>query len=176
VKNRILFLLVEGDDDERFFQNIIKPKLEEKYERVLIRKYAQVQNAKINKLLKSIKEMGADYIYVVDINSALCVTGKKKKIRNKFQNINTDKIIVVIKEIESWYIAGLDSARSKQFKIPVFNNTDGITKEQFNDLIPKRFASRIDFMIEILNCYSTEIARQKNKSFRYFLGKYNCEF
>lgn len=67
-----LFLLVEGDDDERFFQRIVKPRLEKKY-------------------------------------------------------------------------------------------------------YTKRFGSKIDFVLEILKHFSIEIANQKNRSFRYFLEKYNCE-
>lgn len=90
------------------------------------------------------------------------------------RNIENDKIIVVIKEIESWYLAGLDDEEYKRFEMHTLSNTDDITKEQFNDLIPKKFDSRIDFLLEILKSFSIEIAKQKNKSFRYFSEKYNC--
>lgn len=170
-----LFLLIEGNDDERFFQRIVKPKFEEKYNTVMLWKYAQVKNTKVDNFLKSIKAMGAEYIYVVDINLAPCVRGKKQEIQNKFNNIDIDRIIVVIKKIESWYLAGLDNARSEELKIPSFKTTNNITKEQFNALIPKRFDSKKDFMLEILRRFSIEIAKQKNISFRYFLGKHNCE-
>jgi len=171
MKYKLLFLLVEGDDDERFFQRIVKPKFEEKYNTVMLWKYAQVKNAKVEGFLKSIKAMGAEYIYVVDINHAPCVTGKKQEIQNKFKNIDMNRIIVVIKEIESWYLAGLDTANSKELKLSFFETTNIVTKEQFNDLIPKRFDSKIDFMLEILGRFSIEIAMQKNISFRYFLEK-----
>jgi len=35
-----------------------------------------------------------------------CVSAKKQEAQNKLKNIEDDKIIVVRKEIESWYLAG----------------------------------------------------------------------
>jgi hypothetical protein len=83
--------------------------------------------------------------------------------------------MVVIKEIESWYIAGLRDIESKKFGIQTFSTTDSLTKENFSNLIPKRYDSRLDFMIEILKNFSAETAKQKNKSFRYCIEKCNCE-
>jgi hypothetical protein len=119
--------------------------------------------------------MGADYIYVTDIDNSPCVTAKKQEIQNNLGNIDNDKIIVVIKEIESWYLAGLSDTKCRKFQMQTFSVTDDITKEQFNSVIPQTFDSRIDFMLEILKIFSIEIAKQKNKSFRYFIEKYNCE-
>jgi hypothetical protein len=78
----------------------------------------------------------------------------------------------VIKEIESWYLAGLTDESIQKFKIRSFKTTDDITKEKFDNSIPKKFDSRIDFMLEILRYFSIEIANQKNKSFKYFDDKY----
>ena len=47
-----------------------------------------------------------------------------------------------------------------------------VHKEKFDGLIPDRFDSRIDFMLEIINCYSKSVAVRKNVSFRYFQQKY----
>lgn len=172
----LLFILIEGDDDERFFQRIIKPKLEEKYNTVKLWKYAEKRNEKIDNFLKSIMSMKADYIFIGDINKEPCITSKKQKIqKNKIKNIDNDRITVIIKEIESWYLAGLSIINSKKLGIPFFDTTDSIDKEKFNDLIPKKFDSRIDFMLEILKYFSIEMAKQKNKSFSYFFEKHDCE-
>ncbi|OGW18585.1 MAG: hypothetical protein A3G93_11920 [Nitrospinae bacterium RIFCSPLOWO2_12_FULL_45_22] len=45
----------------------------------------------------------------------------------------------------------------------------------FNRLIPNKFDSRIDFMLEILKYFSMGIAKQKNKSFSYFLERHICK-
>jgi len=170
-----LFIWVEGEDDRRFFEKIMVPKLQRKYNFVKTRRYAALKKEKIDNFLKSIKAMGADYIYVTDINNSPCVTAKKREIQNKLKNIEGERIMVVIKEIESWYLAGLDNIASRKLGIRTYNVTDDITKEQFNSLIPKRYDSRIDFMLEILKIFSIEIAKQKNRSFRYCIEKYNCE-
>jgi hypothetical protein len=174
MEHKRLFLLIEGDDDERFFQRIIKPKYEEKYDTVTLWKYAQVRNQKVDNFLRSIKAMGADYIYIVDINLAPCVTAKKQEIRGGLKNIDQDKIVVVIREIEGWYLAGLDDKISQHIGIRPSNTSDNITKEQFDDWVPKKFDSRIDFMMELLKYFSIEMAKQKNRSFRYFLEKHDC--
>ena len=84
--------------------------------------------------------------------------------------------MVVVRGIESWYFAGLDNIRSKKLKIRRnFENTNNLTKEQFKTLIPKSFDSEIDFMIEILNLFSIEIAKNKNDSFKHFLEKFNIQ-
>lgn len=171
---RRLFIWVEGEDDKRFFEKIIEPKLKEKYTSVETRCYATLKKEKIDNFLKSIKAMGADYIYVTDINDSPCVTTKKEEIQNKLRNIDADRIIVVIKEIEGWYLAGLSNTDADKYKIPIFDDTNTITKEQFNNLIPQKFVSRIDFILEILKNFSIEIAKKRNRSFRYFIEKHNC--
>jgi len=169
-----LFILVEGNDDERFFERIIRPKFEEKYDSITPWKYAQKKNKEVIKFLKSIEAMRADYIYTKDFNSAPCITKKKQRIQIKIKNINKDRIIVVIEEIESWYLAGLDNIRAKIVGVRSFKTTDTITKEQFISLMPKKYDSKIDFMSEILNHFSIEIARRKNRSFSYFINKHDC--
>jgi len=168
-----LYILIEGDDDERFFNKILIPILENNYDSINIWKYAQIKKEKIKNFIKSIKSMMADYICVSDINDSPCVAFKKEKIKNRFNNlVENDRIVVVIKEIESWYLAGLSNQDVKKLAQQAFSTTDNITKEQFDSLIPKKFTSRIDFMTEILKYFSIEIAKKKNHSFNYFLRKY----
>ena len=102
-----------------------------------------------------------------------CVTAKKEKIQRRFSNVDEDRIMVVGKEIESWYLAVLDNSKCEEFGIRSFSNTDDVTKEQFGELVPKRFDSEVDFMREILKCSDVETAKRKNKSFRYFAEKYD---
>jgi len=170
---KLLFIWVEGNDDERFFRKILIPRFQEKYDTVKIIRYATMKHEKIDNFIKSIKAMGADYIYLTDINDSPCVTAKKEETQKEHPNIDKNKIIIVIKEIESWYLAGLDNKAGKQLKIKNFANTDNVTKEKFNAVIPKKF-SRIDFMSEILKNFSIEVAKQKNRSFQYFVEKYDC--
>jgi len=101
-----LYIFVEGNDDERFFNKVLVPKFKEKYDYVKLIKYARWKKESVNNYIKSIKAMGADYIFVADINNSPCITAKKERIQSIYKKIDNDKIIVVIKEIESWYLAG----------------------------------------------------------------------
>jgi len=167
-----LFIFIEGDDDERFFNRIIIPMFENKYDKIQLWKYAQKKDEKIVQFLKSIQAMNADYIYVADNNGSPCITDRKQRIETDFQNIDTDKILVVVREIESWYLAGIDDVSSKKFGIKSFSNTEHINKGAFNDLKPKKFNSRIDFMSEILKLFCIDTAKSKNGSFSYFVENY----
>jgi len=161
-----LYIWVEGNDDERFFKRIIEPMLQKKYDNIYIIAYSQMKKEKRKSFLKSIKSMGADYIFVTDIDKSPCVTARKEEFEEFKYIIDKGKIVVVVKEIESWYLAGLDT---KKIKIPHFELTDDITKEEFNKLISGN--SRIDSMLKILNNFSIEMAKQRNKSFKYFIEK-----
>ena len=80
---KLLFILLEGDDDERLFEKIVKPLLQERYSTTKFWKYSQQKQEKIVNFVKSINSMKADYICVRDFNDAPCITAKKEKINNR---------------------------------------------------------------------------------------------
>ena len=172
---KLLYIFVEGNDDERFFQKIIKPKFENKKKIVKIIKYSQKKKKNINNYIKSIKSIKADYIFISDINNSPCITHKKQNIQKQFANIDPHYIILVIKEIESWFLAGINERTRKKFKLNKFDDTDSITKGKFNSMIPKKIDSHLNFILEILENFSFETAKQRNSSFRYFVAKYKLE-
>ncbi|MDI3473509.1 MAG: hypothetical protein PWQ48_1790 [Thermotogaceae bacterium] len=172
---RGLYVFVEGNDDERFFQCVLLPELKKSYDYIGIMKYAEEEKEKIESFLDSIKAMiGVDYIFVHDIDNSPCVTTKKEKLYNWLKNLDKEKIVVVIKEIESWYLAGLcdDNLQHLKIRMRDVSSTESITKEDFNSLIPQKYDSRIDFMQEVLKHFSIDVAKQKNRSFKYFYEKY----
>jgi len=167
-----LWVLLEGNDDERFFERVIKPIFENTYDFVRPWQYAQKRAEKVKNFLRSIKSIGSDYFFWGDINSLPCVTAKKTRIKRRYgARVDIDNVIIVVQEIESWYLAGLDNKSCKELGLRIFRSTDNITKEQFNSLMPKKFDSRIDFMVEMLKRFRTEKAKQKNRSFSYFMAK-----
>ncbi len=167
-----LYVLLEGNDDERFFEGIIKARLSSQYSSIQVWQYAQKPPKKTKNFLKSITAIHSDYFFWADINDLPCVTARKEKIRDKYgETIDINNLIIVIKEIESWYLAGLNDKARKELRIRTFRKTDNITKEQFDKLMPKKFDSRIDFMVEVLNRFCVEIAKRKNSSFDYFMEK-----
>jgi hypothetical protein len=170
-----LFILVEGEDDIRFFGRVMKPLFVSRFDSVEIIPYASIKRLKVNNFLKSIAEMHNDYIFVADIDTERSVRDKKQLLYHWFSNINGGNIVIVIMEIESWYYAGLPDETLQKFSLPSLPSTDRLTKEDFNALIPPSFDSRIDFMFEILKSFSPEAAARHNQSFKFFFERYHLE-
>jgi hypothetical protein len=174
--NNVLYIWIEGDDDERFFKSILVPLFKTTYHVVIVQQYAIKTKEWINNFIKSINSMNAHYIFVADFdhNKNTCVTQKKSGILSLIQNLEENKIIIVKEEIESWYLAGLTDIEARHLKMNrLYYNTDKLTKEEFDQSIPRKFTSRIDFMIEVIKRFSIDTAKKQNNSFKYFMTKYN---
>ena len=72
-----LWVLLEGNDDERFFERVMKPLFGNAYDFVRPWQYAQKQTKKVKAFLQSIKSMNSDYFFWGDINRLPCVTEKR---------------------------------------------------------------------------------------------------
>lgn len=157
-----LFIFVEGPDDERFLKKILVDNS------IKIIEFASKKKEYINNYIKSIKSMpNYDYILLCDADSKT-IENKKQEIKKRFCFCDEEKIIVSIAEIESWYLAGLNQQQSQTMKVKYYDNTDTVTKEIFNSVMPKRI-QRISFMINILKVFDISTAIERNKSFKYFV-------
>lgn len=165
-----LYLFLEGNDDERFFSHILFSLLLRKYSDIQVIQYAEDPPKKTNKFLRSVRSSGDEYIFVKDINNAPCITASKAKVTSKYR-VDQNNIIIVVKEIECWYLCGLDNQCCEKLRIRRFSSTDNMTKEVFKILVPNGI-TRIEFMQQILERYNIETGKQKNQSFRYFLRKW----
>lgn len=163
-----LFIFVEGTDDERLFSAIVKPHFEHRYDWVSIQTYAQTSPKKTAAFISNIKKMGADYLLIADIDHFPCVTSVKQKLKDKAPSLDDEHIAIVVREIEGWYLAGLDEANARVLGAPSLASTDEIDKERFDSMLLGRYDSRIDLMVEVLKLFSIEIAKKKNSSFRRF--------
>ena len=169
-----LLILIEGDTDKILFDKVIKPLLKRKYHPVSIRKYSELGKEGTNSIIKTFIKNGDDYIFITDIDKAKCISGKKQEMMREFSNIHDGhKIIVVKKEIESWYIAGLENNECKEFGFDPPSNTDKLGKGVFKEMRAKSgFKNDKAFMQEILRNFDIETAKQGNTSFKYFVDKY----
>lgn len=177
IHNR-LFVFVEGFDDKYFFENIIRPFFKRKYRNEIYPiKYAETASEVICSRLNEIKSVSANYIFFSDINNAPCKSARKDKLKEIYSEQQTKdtvlenkNIILVIKKIEGWYLAGLDKSTCGKMGIKQFDNTDDFGKGKFKEHTPVHFKhARKDFLVEIVKCYSIETAKSKNQSFKYFV-------
>ena len=170
--SRVIYALVEGVDDERFFNKVAMAELAKKHSRVKVYKYSQIKKVEREKFVDWLKKSGTAYIFFSDMDRATCYTKKKEQIRSKVvKNVDIARIAVVKAEIESWYLAGLDRRDAESLEIQHSSNTESITKEDF-DSMHEKYTSRIDFMTVILEKFSLDIAKTQNESFRYFCNKF----
>lgn len=164
-----LIIFVEGPDDQRFFEKIIKPKLEPK--KVEIRSYANLKKSKLKSFVHSLNQMGVKFYFTADLDESPCVASKKKMLVRKHPFIKKECILIVKKEIESWYLAGLNTQSRKKFCPKPMGNTELVGKEAFNKLILRKRSPRLISMIEILDGFSFSEAKMRNNSFGYVIQK-----
>ena len=168
---RMLWLLVEGADDRRFCRDILIPVFQTTFDHVQAWEYSQRRPVERARILRSIGSMNADYILFGDIDERPCVTVTKETITNQFAGLTWDRIVVVRREIEAWYLAGLDEAACGDLGLGQVSDIDSITKEQFDQLVGGR-VNHTNTMVEILERYDVEVARQRSPSFGYFWQKH----
>ena len=168
---RRMWVFVEGKDDRRFVNAVLRPILEEEYDFVDTWEYAQETPKKVIQFLRAMKSMKAGCLFLADIDDSPCVSAKRDVLGARFpQALEPADAVVVVREIESWYMAGLDDETCQELGITGLSCTDDLTKEQFRTLIPKRFDGSVaDFMIELLRAYRTEVARARNRPFCYLM-------
>lgn len=167
-----LYVFLEGPDDDRFFQTILQPLFERRYSSVYRWSYAEQTAAKVDSFLRSVDAIGADYLFISDIDYWPCPSGKKQELAKRFKRLKSARIVVVIQEIEGWYLAGLDSDICRKMGVPLMADTDRLTKEACEGCRPSRFDARIDFLEEALKHYRIDVARAKNASLDYLFRKH----
>ena len=171
MSNARFYIFVEGVDDERMIENIFKPLLLEKHEYIHIYKYSNRTKRKVKSVLQSIEGMGANYLFLGDRDNAPCVSDRKTRLIKKYTSLDPNKTIIVVKEIESWYLAGLVDSRAKDMGIEAVNNSENICKEKFNKMKPKKISSVLEFKLNLLSEYDMETAISRNDSLKYFHKK-----
>ncbi len=168
---RRLWLLVEGTDDRRFCDEVLVPVFRRTFDHVAIWEYSQQKLSKTSDFIRSIRSMNADYILFGDIDERPCVTVTKEEIAGQFPPLSWDRVVVVRREIEAWYLAGLDEAAYRELRLELVSNVDVVTKERFDRLVGGR-ANHTNTMVNILKRYDVEVARRRSPSFRYFWQKH----
>lgn len=166
-----LHIFVEGPTDSLFIKKVFDEVLLKICNRYTIVEYASKEDKKINKYIETIKKVSNwDYIFIADQDGKL---DKRDKILLKYSNLDEDKVFISIYEIESWIIAGISEKIIKKHKINFSSsNTSNITKEIFNNIIPKRM-NKLEFISYVLSDYNLKNAVNLNESLNIF-SQYLC--
>ena len=157
----MLFLFVEGSDDKRFFESYYKN------QDIKIILYATETNKSIYGYIKSIEKLhNSDYLFFADADGTT-IDAKTEIIHKKYPMCDKSKIRIVQREIESWYLAGVNLSSCNKYKIKYFPRTDDISKEKFDSILPKN-QTHISFQQEILKNFDKDCAKSRNYSFDSF--------
>ncbi|ROR86261.1 hypothetical protein EDB55_0948 [Vibrio crassostreae] len=166
----MIYILVEGSDDKRFVESVLKPILSKHYNNIGVWEYAKKKDLMIENFLKSITSMGADCLFLADADNN-CAEKVKASYLAKFRHLQSDKLCVVLREIEAWYLSGIDDNNTHiklTKKIP--DDTSNITKEMFESYFMRLTCT--EAKIESLTDFNFALAAKRNSSFNNLISQY----
>jgi hypothetical protein len=164
------FIFIEGYYDELFFKKILNIlKIDEKVE---LFQYSQKSDIKVNNYLSSLRSQSIQFLFVADDDgqnysstiSRIC------KLKQRYPKLSEDEIVLVVPEIEGWYMAGLTTKNAKQIKLKDLPNPNECTKELFISKLPGR-ADGTSIRTMIMDNYNVELAKKNSPSFKNFIEK-----
>lgn len=160
----MLFIFIEGPDDERFFSKVFATYFKE----ARFVQYSGLTTSKVNQFINSIKyNQESEYLFFTDADGKT-IQEKRKAAINKFSALDEKRVFIVQFEIESWYYSGVDASFCREYKLEHYvSRTDSFTKEDFEKRLPNH-SERIYIMTQILSSFSIPLATQRNNSFSIF--------
>jgi len=165
-----VFVLVEGNKDTWFVSSVVYSLLKNKYRQIRPLKCSEVKDEVIEKEIRVSKKIGS-CLFIRDMDDSPCTPALKSKILAKFKDLDMDDVHIVVKEIESWYLAGANSSIEKWLKVKLDDiDTNTVTKEVFLSLKPEGM-TQIEFYGMFLKNFDVEKAKARNESFSRFVSK-----
>lgn len=138
--------------------------------------YQQTRNHLIKKYIKCAKkDKTSDYVLISDLDSHThpCITERKKSRFNELNGeIDLNRIIIAKEEIESWFLAELNSELEIFEDFDDFESTELITKEDFEKIIAEKSIDKFEFFTQLKDYYDFDLALKRNNSLKYFFDKY----
>lgn len=171
---RNLFVFVEGKEDLLFVKKVLHNLFIKHSINIIPIPYQKTRNHEIKKLIKTAKD-NQDYVLLSDLDSHTypCITSRKdKRIKELDDEITSDKIIIVVEELESWCLAGIDTRIDEYSDFVIPESTDDITKEDFDEILSNTSFNKNKLFNYLSFNFNVDLAIVRNESFKYFLKKY----
>ena len=165
---------IEGPDDGRFIEQVIEPKLTT--DNVNTHTYSRQPDQSVDQAIAGFQGMYRDLYLLRDYDEGnqkcQCIVDRKDFVKDKFENIRKDQVIIVVDEIEAWYLAGISSESASDLGINSYPNTNDVNKDDFlSELEESKYTSKKNFQMEIIKRFSIDTAKKKNNSFQYCLHR-----
>lgn len=164
----ILYVFVEGEDDEIFIKHFFKDVFSH-FNRIIFWKYAQKKKQDNISLINTVNQIeGWDYILFTDFDSRNSIGERKREMQRRFNNeLDLEKVFVVVEEIESWFAAVIDYSKFDLKKLGYIKDTQEITKEFFNAQALGKYHPKTHFLIEIMKSFKLQQGLKRNFSLNY---------
>ncbi|KKK41318.1 hypothetical protein LCGC14_2735510, partial [marine sediment metagenome] len=167
-------IFLEGDDDKRFFEKILKPFFSNFYPDYIfniIRYRANKSDEIIKNYIKSFRDDEWKFFFLRDFDRGPCYSEIFNKTIECFEQLEEDEIFIVCKSIEGWYLAGVNDIFLRERGVNEhFEDTEKISKFGLKRLFP-RGTTMTTIMINMLKDYDINIAIEKNQSLRRTINK-----
>ena len=109
----------------------------------------------------------------LDSHKYPCITERKKSRFDELEGvIGLDKIIIACEEIESWFLAGVNTDLDVFSKFTIPDNTENISKEDFDEMIQDASLDKFEMFLLLVKYYDFDLALKRNSSLKYFVDKY----
>jgi hypothetical protein len=172
---RQIHFFVEGNDDVLFMNAVVRPICLLHQVQYNVFAYSQEKVVKTSAILQTHMLRGEDCFFLADKDSMQYRTIEQRKhaLYHRYQLPDQAHCVVVVEEIESWYLAGLPHDVYTELCIGrYYDGTNTITKEQFNaQLAHTHKASKgrsVILLRYLLRRFDVDIACERNRSFLYF--------
>jgi hypothetical protein len=165
-----LTIFVEGSDDARFVNRIIRPLITSRHDRIDVVEYAQLPHPIVRAHIRAAKRSGDKLLFLRDLDRHPCVTSRMGSLLRKLGDLAPALVYIVVTEIEGWYLAGVSPSRRRDLGFSLTNeSTDTLTWTDFDKIRPRAtFISETALKVEVLKDYDVGRARRNNRSFRRF--------
>lgn len=170
-----LFVFVEGKEDIIFVKNVLHNLFIRNSINIIPIPYQSTRNHDVKKHIK-VAKANQDYVLLSDLDSHTypCITSRKdQRIEELDGEITSDKIIIVVEELESWCLAGIDTSIEEYREFVIPESTDDITKEDFDKILSNTSFNKNKLLNFLSFNFNSDLAIKRNKSFKYFLKKYD---
>lgn len=171
-----LFVFVEGKEDIMFVKNVLYNLFIKHSINIIPIPYQKTRNHEVKNHIKASEASNHDYVLLSDLDSHKyeCITSRKNQRINELDGeITPDKIMIVVEELESWCLAGIDESIGEYADFIVPENTDNITKEDFDEILSNTSFNKNKIFNYLSFNFNVDLAVKRNKSFKYFLEKYD---
>lgn len=164
-----VLLLVEGPTDRRFFERIILPRARQRGLRFRVVEWSTLTMGERRRIVEDAKRANRKYGFVADQDDHPCVSSKKRSLRRTMDFLADERIHVVTREIEGWYLAGLNQRASAQAGVSwsaINGGTERIRSTSIAAIDKESFRTRDQLLLAALELFDFYRAVRVSPSFR----------